>query len=350
MFLRAKKLTSYIPEDIKEFCAKFQEKNYECYIVGGAIRDILLGYNPHEYDFTTNALPEQIEKIFEETIPTGKKYGTISVKFKDNIYEVTTFRKESNYSDQRHPDKIEFTDDIRKDLKRRDFTINAVAFSPIKNDLVDSFGGLEDLHNRILRTVGDPEQRFREDGLRVWRAMRFLARLEFAIETKTAKAIQKYTTKWSTLAAKERIITELEKLVSSVNPDYGLSFIEGLPKINKQNNAEIRLAVLCQEVPEVFELVLKKETRKRIENLIKYNFNLDNANFSVKDLAVTGIDIMELGPRGEAVGNLLEQLKEIVIDFKRLNKKVRLINVAKELVNGVEEATVREKIKAGLFN
>ena len=272
------------------------------------------------------------------------------MKFNNSIYEVTTFRKESSYSDQRHPDEIEFTDDIREDLKRRDFTINAIAFSPIKNDLVDRFNGLEDLHNHILRSVGEASRRFNEDGLRVWRGMRFLSRLEFSVDPDTAKALSEFAKDWSTLAAKERIIAELEKLVSSQNPDYGLSFIENLPSINQYQDSEVRLAYLCKEVPEIFKLILKKETRKRIAALIKYDFNLDNANFTVKDLAISGIDIMELGPRGEAIGNLQEQLKGIVIDFKRLNKKTRLLNVAKELLSGVEESTIREKIKAGLFN
>jgi len=215
MFLRAKKLNQFIPENIKIFCSKFQENNFDCYIVGGAIRDILLGKTPSEYDFTTNALPDQIEELFNETIPTGKKYGTISVKQEDQLYEVTTFRKEAVYTDSRHPDQIEFTNDIRVDLKRRDFTINAIAFSPIKNDLVDSFQGLEDLHNRILRTVGDPHKRFREDGLRVWRAMRFLSQLEFAIDLSTGKALQSHTRNPLQLAAKERIFIELEKLLAS---------------------------------------------------------------------------------------------------------------------------------------
>jgi len=350
MFLRAKKLNQFIPEHVKTICSKFQEKSFDCYIVGGAIRDILLGKTPSEYDLATNALPEQVEALFEETIPTGKKFGTISVKLEGEIYEVTTFRKESGYSDNRHPDQIEFTDDIREDLKRRDFTINAIAFSPIKNDLVDSFHGLEDLHNRILQSVGNPNKRFNEDGLRVWRGMRFLSQLEFAIGIDTGKAMKKFAEDSLQLAAKERIIIELQKSLAGCNPDYGLSFIEGLPPLNKHKNRDVRLAALCQEKPQFKELLLKKETRKKVENLIKYDLDIEKANFTVKDLKITGIDIMEIGPRGEDIGIVLDKIKDIVLEFKRINKKDRLLKIAKEMVAGVAEETIKEKVRTGLYN
>ncbi len=166
-----------------------EESGFECYTVGGCVRDMLLGRTPHDVDFTTNANPDEILECFREykTFELGKKFGTISV-LKDNvIYEITTYRIDGVYSDARHPDKVEFSRNLRDDLARRDFTINAMAMDKYGN-LVDIFGGKDDLDNKLIRAVGDAEKRFSEDALRIFRALRFSAKLGFHIEKNTSEA------------------------------------------------------------------------------------------------------------------------------------------------------------------
>ncbi len=181
-----------LPAHIKDFMQKFQDKGFEIYLVGGAVRDFLLKRPVDNYDFTTNAKVQQILELFPEAV-YNNKYGTVLVPYekdgKKEIFEITPYRRESDYSDHRHPDKIEWADDIYEDLKRRDFTINAMAFDG--RDLVDPFQGQKDLADKIIRAVGDPDKRFQEDALRLIRAVRFAAQLGFSIEPKTFASIKK---------------------------------------------------------------------------------------------------------------------------------------------------------------
>lgn len=166
-----------------------ENSGFECYAVGGCVRDMLLGVKPHDIDFTTNATPDEILECFKnfKTFELGKKYGTISVLKDYEIYEITTYRIDGKYTDSRHPDKVEFSRNIRDDLSRRDFTVNAMAMDKNGN-VLDIFGGKEDLYNKIIRAVGNAEVRFTEDALRIFRALRFSARLGFNIEKETANA------------------------------------------------------------------------------------------------------------------------------------------------------------------
>lgn len=176
------------PDYVKNILDTFHQAGFQAYIVGGCVRDALLNLTPKDYDVTTNAKPEQVQALFERTIPTGIAHGTITI-LSDQPVEVTTFRQESMYSDHRHPDHVAFVNDLTEDLARRDFTINAMAYDP-KTGLIDPFGGQADLKAQRIRAVGNPYQRFQEDALRMLRAHRFAARFHFQIETQTEKAIQ----------------------------------------------------------------------------------------------------------------------------------------------------------------
>lgn len=164
------------------------DHGFQCYVVGGSVRDKLLGRTPHDFDLTTDATPEQVIPLFEKTIPTGIKHGTITIQMPDMDLEVTTFRQETTYSDHRHPDQITFVKDVKDDLARRDFTINAMAWSP-QTGIVDPFGGQADLLKKTVRCVGNADKRFQEDALRMVRAHRFAAKLNFTIDEDTRQAI-----------------------------------------------------------------------------------------------------------------------------------------------------------------
>lgn len=173
-----------IPQNAKEVISAIENAGYEAYIVGGCVRDLLMGKNPHDYDVTTSATPSVIKSIFKNTADTGIKHGTVTVICDKEPIEVTTFRTEEGYLDGRHPSGVAFVSDIKEDLSRRDFTVNAMAYSD-RCGLIDLWGGKEDIDKKILRAVGEPKRRFTEDGLRIMRLFRFAAVLGFEIEEKT---------------------------------------------------------------------------------------------------------------------------------------------------------------------
>ncbi|HIV99465.1 MAG TPA: CCA tRNA nucleotidyltransferase [Candidatus Ornithospirochaeta avicola] len=210
-----------VPEKIKEFAKYFNENGYKVYLVGGAVRDFLLKKENQDYDFTTDARPEDVKRIFRRTIDTGIKHGTVTVLFKGESYEVTTFRSDGVYLDSRHPETIEFTEDLEEDLKRRDFTINALAASLPDGEIIDLHEGKKDLKKGIIRAIGNAEERFSEDALRMLRALRFSSKLSFRIEDETFSAIVKMKDNIRKVSA-ERIKEELFSLILSDNPTLGL--------------------------------------------------------------------------------------------------------------------------------
>ncbi|MCR5495764.1 MAG: HD domain-containing protein [Treponema sp.] len=223
-----------IPSVLQKMNEIFEENGFKAYLVGGAVRDTLLGKEAHDLDVTTNARPEEVSKIFHKVIPTGIAHGTVTVHFMKKEIEVTTFRTESDYSDGRHPDKVEYTGNIEEDLSRRDFTINAIAADLKDGKLVDPFNGKSDIKKRIIRTVGLPEDRFSEDGLRPIRALRFSAQLNFKIEENTLNAISKPEILKKTQAVSvERFRDELMKLMKAEKPSVSLKLMEesGILKI-----------------------------------------------------------------------------------------------------------------------
>ena len=191
---------------------------YAAYAVGGCVRDSLLGRNAHDWDLCTSALPQQVMELFgaEQCIPTGLQHGTVTIKYGGQLYETTTFRTEGSYTDGRHPDAVQFVPDVREDLARRDFTINAMAYNEAEG-LVDPFGGQKDLQNGLLRAVGEPQQRFTEDALRILRLYRFAARFGFALDAATARAARQLAPHLDCISA-ERIQEELAKLLTAPQP------------------------------------------------------------------------------------------------------------------------------------
>lgn len=261
-----------MPEDVKYILEKLNSAGYEAYAVGGCVRDSILGRIPDDWDITTSAKPEETKALFSRTIDTGIQHGTVTVMCNHVGYEVTTYRIDGEYEDSRHPKEVIFTSDLLEDLKRRDFTINAMAYNHLKDEesvnssdetenyeqtkntgLVDAFGGIEDIENKIIRCVGNPIHRFEEDALRMMRAVRFSAQLGYEIEEETRNAITVLAGNLANISA-ERIQVELVKLLVSNHPDYLRTAYEtGMTKIffpefdkameTRQNNPHHRYTV-----------------------------------------------------------------------------------------------------------
>lgn len=219
-----------LPRDVNYIIETLYSNGYEAYAVGGCVRDTLLGRTPKDWDITTSAKPEEVKALFNHTIDTGILHGTVTVMLNHEGYEVTTYRIDGEYEDARHPKEVTFTANLVEDLKRRDFTINAMAYNH-KVGLVDEFDGVKDLENKIIRCVGNPMDRFSEDALRMLRAVRFAAQLGFSIEDKTQEAVKALAPTIKKVSA-ERIQVELVKLVTSEHPDEMRTVYElGLTKI-----------------------------------------------------------------------------------------------------------------------
>lgn len=207
-----------LPDKVHKIIDTLETAGYEAYAVGGCVRDSILGRDPDDWDITTSAKPEEIKNLFPRTVDTGIKHGTVTVLFSRESFEVTTYRIDGDYEDGRHPNEVTFTANLREDLRRRDFTINAMAYND-RSGLIDIFEGVTDIKNQVIRCVGNAEERFGEDALRMLRAVRFSAQLGYKIDEATRKAIQKLSPNLQKISA-ERIQIELVKLVTSPHPDY----------------------------------------------------------------------------------------------------------------------------------
>lgn len=205
-----------IPGKVLNILKALNGEGFEAFVVGGCVRDALLGKKPGDWDITTSALPGDVKRIFRRTVDTGIKHGTVTVMLGKEGFEVTTYRIDGDYNDSRHPKDVTFTSNLAEDLSRRDFTINAMAYHPDRG-LVDEFDGIKDLEEKIIRCVRDPVERFTEDALRILRAVRFAAQLDFTIEDNTKNAISELCESLNKISA-ERIRTELDKLITSDNP------------------------------------------------------------------------------------------------------------------------------------
>lgn len=308
-----------LPKDVNYIIDTFTKNNYECYLVGGSLRDYLLKRNVHDYDLTTSALPSETISLFDHVFLTGLKHGTVSILLNKEIYEVTTFRIDGTYLDNRHPSDVTFTRSLDEDLKRRDFTINALAYNPSVG-LIDLFNGINDLNNKIIRCVNNPNKRFKEDALRMLRAIRFSSELNFIIEENTYKAIKECAPLIQNIS-KERIRDEFNKTLLSDNPyllkefyDTNLStyFFNELSYIyennleeklnNELNNSEkdltTRLVILFSYLDKSsdFRKILNnfKLPNEIIKNVLKiYNsleFEIkDNESLIRKEVSILGI-------------------------------------------------------------
>jgi len=227
----------YIPEDVNLILTELNNRGYSAYLVGGCVRDAIMGNTPNDYDITTSALPDEIQNVFEnrKTLDIGIKHGTITV-FTDTgrQIEVTTYRTDGEYKDNRHPESVTFVDDIKGDLSRRDFTVNALAYNH-QDGLVDVFGGKSDIDNKIIRCVGNPDIRFNEDALRILRGLRFASTLGFTVEENTAKSIKENCELLKNVSV-ERILVELKKMIAGeifcdISKEFTCVFYVVLPEL-----------------------------------------------------------------------------------------------------------------------
>lgn len=279
-----------LPETVEFIIKKLYENKYEAFIVGGCVRDSILGINPNDYDITTNAKPDEIIDIFKEykTIDNGIKHGTVGLIVDNEIYEITTYRIESEYEDNRRPKEVKFTNSITQDLKRRDFTINSMAYNH-KQGLIDKFSGIIDIHKGIVKTVGDPDERFNEDGLRIIRAIRFSSKLGFEIESSTLKSIYKNSKNINNIS-RERITDEVNKILLSKYPEkiyllYETKIFENLGIYTKLKEDDFRklkkqLYMLSQCGETIEERLIMLEYLISLTQLsyIDYNNNIKPTN------------------------------------------------------------------------
>lgn len=207
-----------LPKHVKYIIETLEQNGYEAYAVGGCVRDSILGREPNDWDITTSADPYEVKKLFSHTIDTGLQHGTVTIMLEHVGYEVTTYRIDGDYEDSRHPKEVTFTKSLEEDLKRRDFTVNAMAYND-RDGLIDLFHGMDDIQKKVIRCVGNAEERFTEDALRIMRAVRFSAQFGYEIELETKKAIVKLAPNLKNISA-ERIREELIKLLVSDHPDY----------------------------------------------------------------------------------------------------------------------------------
>ena len=360
-----------IPKNQEYVLETLKNSGYEAYIVGGCVRDSLLGKIPQDYDVTTSATPDVVESLFPKTVPTGIAHGTVTVIVEKEPIEVTTFRSESSYSDSRHPDFTHFETDIRYDLSRRDFTVNSMAYNK-EVGLIDLYGGETDLKNRILRAVGEPEKRFKEDALRILRLFRFASQLGFCIESDTLNAAIELK-KGLEKISRERIFTELYKTVSGENPSAlmplikakGLEFLKVTNKVDfekikscrsnfdlsffafgysgtdniKDFLSELKVSNKFKKYCETLEKLLKMPVPKSradikemlnastLEIFCDYSVFVGESNLSdealdiikkkepyrVCDLEINGKAIKRMGVTGGKIGQTLEMLRSFVI-------------------------------------
>ena len=430
-----------IPENIKKAIGLLRENGFSAYVVGGCVRDSIMGKAPHDWDITTDANPGQIKNVFLgfKTFDTGVKYGTVSVKILGETLEITTFRGEQNYSDHRAPETVSFVKSLEEDLKRRDFTMNALCTNG--NDITDLFGGIKDINDKTIRAIGDPDERFCEDALRILRALRFTSVLGFEIEQGTKKSI--FKNRWLLrYISRERIRDELLKLLTGENAKREIiavavpevrrmfDFLQNTPHhkydvyehtvesiANIEPNPILRLTMLLHDIgkPSVLKidrngvahfkthpeqsvkiadkvlhslkmsnedikyiLSLIKEHDNRVEEserkmkrlLKKYNYNecffedymkvrfadtnaqseylkkekleslymlyksgneflKSNKAVKISELTIDGSDLLDLGFSGKAIGDILEEITELIAFGEINNKREELIRFAK---------------------
>ena len=303
-----------LSDDVKFIIKTLMERGYEAYIVGGCVRDSILKRKINDWDMTTSAEPEKVVELFDKVILTGIKHGTVTVVLNNNHYEITTFRNDGEYDDNRHPIKVEYVKTLREDLARRDFTINAMAYNE-ECGLQDYFGGISDLNNKIIRTVGNPVLRFNEDALRMLRAVRFSAQLGFEIDKITFKAIKEVSHNIESIS-KERIREELNKIILSNAVKFETLRSSNLadyiiPELNKisynrllqidsvRKTIHLRLAILLMDLGENSAITILKrfkydnDTIKNVSSLIKYkNYDLNDIINIKKLLNIIGEDLV----------------------------------------------------------
>ena len=324
-----------VPEYVKICLDTLHRGGHAAHPVGGCVRDTLLGRKPGDWDVTTSARPEQVMALFSHTVPTGAHHGTVTVVLEGGTVEVTTFRREEGYADGRHPDMVCFDVGLTEDLARRDFTVNAMAFGAA-GEVIDPFGGQEDLKKGVIRAVGDPRRRFREDALRILRAIRFAARLGFVIEPETASAMEEETARLACVSA-ERVVSELEKTLLSAAPEQVGEFF--------RLGAMERFGCSCRQADWKALSLLPAEGDFRWRELcaltglditaLPVSRRLRRAVLSPyagmeKNLALSGGDLYALGLRGKQIGAMQKRLLAYVLEHPEENRKENLMEIMKK--------------------
>lgn len=339
----------FIPKEVSFLIDTIYENGYEAFMVGGCVRDSILNLTPNDYDITTSATPQEIMNIFKDykIIDTGIKHGTVSIILNNNIYEITTYRIEGEYENNRRPKNVEFTSNIEEDLKRRDFTINAMAYNE-QFGIVDKFNGLEDLQKRIIKTVGNPDERFEEDGLRMIRAIRFSSKLGFSIEENTLNSIYKNAYIIKNISI-ERINDEFTKTLVSDNPQniillYKTKILENLGihcNLNgyyyKELEKDINILKSCDnnllDRLIMLEYLISNKILKYIDKHEKYEYYcenikkvniINNLRYSNKVINYCN-DIMEYMIKDiEKIDNIVIKRYLNNIGYEKLNKVFKL--------------------------
>lgn len=371
-----------LKNSVKTVINTIEKVGGEAYIVGGCVRDILLSRTPEDFDVTTSLLPEEILSLFPKTVATGLKHGTVTVIIDSENIEVTTYRTDGTYTDSRHPENVNFVKNINEDLARRDFTINAMAYNDITG-LIDLFGGQDDINNKILRTVGNPEKRFNEDALRILRLFRFSSQLGFQIEEHTLKTALKMADSLKNIS-RERIAAELFKALCSdyptkINPLLKIGALEFcgiksgeitddlalLPKernirfykfakqlnsehilITQQLKTDKKLSLICKEVDDIIDkqpisitdckLLLKDYSAEAIKTMLILSGKSDEIvtntihsgePYQLSQLKINGDDLKKLGISGKSIGKTLDELLLFVIKHPEKNTKAELIKL-----------------------
>lgn len=325
-------LSIKLPDEVEYIISTLEENGHSAHAVGGCVRDSLLGVDPKDWDICTSALPEQTLKLFERhtTLKTGLKHGTVAVLISRKPFEITTYRVDGMYTDNRRPDRVEFVKNLKEDLSRRDFTINAMAYNPM-DGLTDFFGGVEDLRAKLVRCVGNTRQRFNEDALRIIRALRFASVLSFTIEDGTAAAIHTSAELLKNIAT-ERVAAELDKLIAGDNAatvlrEYAQIMAEYIPEIKPDTKAIGRLLRKIGE-NKLRLLIEIKNSGDDVNTLL--DDLLEKQRFALKDIAINGNDLLKMGvSEGVEVGAILNRLHKMVADGKIENNKDALITAAK---------------------
>ena len=319
-----------LPAGVARCLDTLRRAGHAAHPVGGCVRDLLLGRVPGDFDVCTSARPEETMALFDRTVPTGLKHGTVTVLTEDGPVEVTTFRREGGYADGRHPDGVSFDVGLTEDLARRDFTINAMALGP-DGEVIDPFGGKADLAAGVVRCVGDPDTRFAEDALRMFRALRFAAQLGFAIEDNTLAAIGRSANR-AALVSGERIKIELEKTLLSPRPEWA--------------GETIRLGLLahlypvtdCPDLTELRELPAEVIPRWRgfcgktgfplerlpVERTLRQGV-LHPEREVIKTLALSGGELAALGLKGKEIGAVQKALAEHILAHPEDNLREKLL-------------------------
>ena len=383
------------PKNVIKTAEIMKKHGYRAYAVGGCVRDSVMGRVPSDWDMTTDASPEKMIEIFDfegvRTIPTGLKHGTVTVLLDGDSFELTTFRIDGSYTDSRHPDGVTFTRNLEDDLARRDFTVNAMAADPLcqsvckEREIIDVYNGMDDIKNKIIRAVGEPERRFSEDALRILRAVRFAATLGFEIEEETMCAAKKLRDRLNKVSI-ERKKAELEKMLVSDGADYGVELIFNLglekyihnelkkPKISLMTlpkRFETRMAAMFfdnENIPDLSGLKLSRVESTNIKKLCDkskfcpepseknarrmiYEFGelacdaallhgypelaeiikkvaKNSPYVSIAQLHISGTDLIASGIEPKKVGKMMEKLLFMVIDDPTLNTKEKLLELA----------------------